>query len=142
MFKNVSIFVCILFATISISCSKNKYKSTAKNLIEYLSSDTFRSEDVVFRSYLSDSFAIPDSILMQIFPSLKQEIKTCNGVKYVDYNKLNAKEKNIELEGVNKNNIVVVQCNSQIICFILFDKKDKIRSFVTINKNGKRYFVL
>lgn len=138
----ISLFIFTFFVHTSCSKNANKQILIAQKFIEAISSEPI-DFNIIRSHYLSNDFRISNSILQsQILPSLKKEIKNCKEVQYITYTKLISKEKNIQLEnGIKEKDIVVVKCNNNVVCFILLDKKDKIKSFMTINKSRKRFFV-
>ena len=141
--KNRKILFLIFSVFAFAACkAQNNNSALVKSFIQDLANDQIGYESIIKKHLCVDNTEQQEKKIMLVTSQLRSLRLEFRGNSYMieNYQKLSAKDQNIQIEEKEKQNIYRLESKGKIICFI-WVKDGKVVAFSTMRKGNMRFFL-
>ncbi|TCD11144.1 hypothetical protein EZ449_06520 [Pedobacter frigidisoli] len=137
--KLIKLLFLGMFAILCTATKQHSNISIAQAFINDVAKGEIQNEAII-KKYLCEITESKEIELIEMqLNALRTELIT-GKLKIESYKNISLSEQTILVESSEKDFIYSVKCSDKFICFILLEN-NKIASFATINKGGRRIFI-
>lgn len=139
--------ITLSYCLVYVSCLNQEMASqinTAKSFVEAIMNAKMSDAEIIEQYIDLDSSATSNLELAKLQLQSLRDLIIKKSITSIDlsYTPISPNDSDIIISEGNLKNVIVVNNRNERLIPILFNSKDKIRSFATMNKGGKRVFIV